>query len=185
MSVRRSPGSPSKMSAALLRRGRADVPVDAVDRRVELAADEPLRVRRLPVEHALPGRDPLERRRLLGPVGFGIGGGAVVDAQDRTSCAAARKASGGSNFRCSCEQGFDDRRTCAVEWVMSASRRRILPSGRARGKRQRPLTRVCRAVGYPTTPQPTGGRMTRYSREPPRESEPLRPSSSASPTCGA
>jgi hypothetical protein len=58
---------------------RADVPVEAVDRRVDLAADEPLRVRWLPVEHALPGDDPLERGGLLGPVALEIGVGASVD----------------------------------------------------------------------------------------------------------
>ena len=40
----------------------ADVAVDAVDAGVERAADEPLRVRRLPVEHLRPRRRPLELR---------------------------------------------------------------------------------------------------------------------------
>ena len=40
-----SPGSPSKMIAALFSRGGAEVPVEAVLRDVELAADEPLGVR--------------------------------------------------------------------------------------------------------------------------------------------
>src|SRR3982751_5916163 len=58
----------------------ADVAVEAVDRRVDLATDEPLRVRRLPVEHALVRRHPFELGRLVGPVGLRVGGGALVDA---------------------------------------------------------------------------------------------------------
>ena len=43
------------MSAALFRARSADVAVDAVDAGVERAADEPLRVRRIPLEHAVHG----------------------------------------------------------------------------------------------------------------------------------
>src|ERR1039458_6574390 len=51
----------------LVSRGAASVTVDAVRRDVELAADEPLGVRRFPVEHLLPGRDPLDSARHPGP----------------------------------------------------------------------------------------------------------------------
>src|SRR5881275_2347293 len=49
---------------------------------------------------------------------------------------------------------------------MSTSSPSILPSGRARGKRQPPLTRVRRAVAYPSRPQPSGGRMTGTAASP-------------------
>src|SRR5206468_12777592 len=42
-----------------------DVPVDAVVRRVELAADEPLRVRQVPLAH---GRERLEPRDAFSPL---------------------------------------------------------------------------------------------------------------------
>ena len=45
----------------------AHVAVDAVDAGVERAADEPLRVRRLPLEHLRPGREPLELARRSRP----------------------------------------------------------------------------------------------------------------------
>ena len=43
------------------------VPVEAVGRYVELAVDEPARVRRLPIEHLAPGGHPFERAGLLLP----------------------------------------------------------------------------------------------------------------------
>ena len=58
--VRRSPGSPFPDDRGLVAAPAADVPIQAVHARVEGAADEPLRVRRLPVEHLRPRRDPLE-----------------------------------------------------------------------------------------------------------------------------
>ena len=45
----------------------ADVPVQAVDAGVQLAADEPLRVRRLPVEHLGPRRASTRARRQTSP----------------------------------------------------------------------------------------------------------------------
>ena len=65
--MRLSPGSPSQMSAALLRRARADVAVEAVGADVELAADEPFRMRRVPLEHLRPRLDPLELARRSRP----------------------------------------------------------------------------------------------------------------------
>src|SRR3954462_10856840 len=49
---------------------------------------------------------------------------------------------------------------------MSASSRSILFGGHARGKRQRPLTAVRRAIGYPSPPQPSGGRRTGTAASP-------------------
>ena len=57
----------------------ADVTVDAVDAGVELAAHEPLRVGRRPLEHRVPRPHPLEFLREAGPEGLGIGGRARVD----------------------------------------------------------------------------------------------------------
>ena len=69
------------MIAALLRRGAAHVAVEAVDAGVDRAADEPLGVRRLPVEHACPtGRDHSSSRGEAGPERFGIALGFGVDA---------------------------------------------------------------------------------------------------------
>ena len=45
----------------------ARVAIDAVDARVQRAADEPLRMRRLPVEHLRPRREPLQLRGESGP----------------------------------------------------------------------------------------------------------------------
>src|SRR5262245_40992139 len=42
---------------------RPDVAIEAIGADVEPPADEPLRVRRLPVEHFRPGLDPLELGR--------------------------------------------------------------------------------------------------------------------------
>src|SRR5690606_4255345 len=48
--------------------GPADVPVDAVVRDVDRPAVEPARPRRTPVEHRVPGGEPVEGARLLRPV---------------------------------------------------------------------------------------------------------------------
>ena len=65
MIVRRSPsGSPSQWYATFDAVARLDVTVDAVEADVELAAQVPLRVRRLPVEELgerLEPGDPLAR----------------------------------------------------------------------------------------------------------------------------
>ena len=55
------------------------VAVDAVDRRVQLAADEPLRVRRLPLEHCVPRLRPLQLAREPRPERFGVGRGARIN----------------------------------------------------------------------------------------------------------
>jgi hypothetical protein len=56
-----------------------DVPVHAVVRRVQLAADEPLGERRLvPVQDAVPGLRPGQPLRRLGPVGLAVGRGLGV-----------------------------------------------------------------------------------------------------------
>src|SRR5689334_8199925 len=54
------------------------VTVEAIHRRIELSTDEPLRMRRFPVEHLVPFFYPLELTRLLRPVSFGIASGLVV-----------------------------------------------------------------------------------------------------------
>ena len=78
MRTRRSPGSPSQMIAALLRSGPREVPVEAVGGDVELAAHEPLGVRRCPVEHPVPRSDPLQRAGLLRPEAFAVAGAGLV-----------------------------------------------------------------------------------------------------------
>ena len=65
--MRRSPGSPSQMIAALLRRGAAHVAIDAVHARVQLAADEPLRVRRLSSRARCPTAASIRARRRSAP----------------------------------------------------------------------------------------------------------------------
>jgi hypothetical protein len=57
----------------------AHVPIDAVDAGVERPAEEPLGVRRLPLEHLRPRREPLELLGKRRPEGFGIALGASVD----------------------------------------------------------------------------------------------------------
>ena len=52
--------------------GTRDVPIEAVDRRVQLAADEPPGERRLPVEHPIPGTRPFELVGKAGPERFRI-----------------------------------------------------------------------------------------------------------------
>src|SRR5205823_14276351 len=58
----------------------AHVPVETVDTNVERAAHEPLRERKLPLQHGGPRLDPFEQPGLLGPETFEVGGGARVDA---------------------------------------------------------------------------------------------------------
>ena len=55
-----------------------DVPVDAVVGDVQLAADEPLGERRLPVEHLVPLLVPVQPVGLLGPERLAVGVGAGV-----------------------------------------------------------------------------------------------------------
>ena len=76
--MRVSPGSPSQMRAALLRR-RPHVPIETVDADVELAADEPLRVRWLPIEDLVPRLDPLELTRHARPKCLRVFFGFLVD----------------------------------------------------------------------------------------------------------
>jgi hypothetical protein len=63
----------------LVAAGGADVAIETVRADVELAADEPFGVRRLPVEDPGPRLDPLELSGEAGPERFGIGGRARVD----------------------------------------------------------------------------------------------------------
>ena len=58
----------------------AHVTVEAVDAGVQLAADEPLRVRRLPVEHGRPRTRPLELAGQARPECFGISRRLRIDA---------------------------------------------------------------------------------------------------------
>src|SRR5262249_26622223 len=55
------------------------VPVDAIDRDVQLAADEPLRLRRLPVEDLLPRPVPVELLREALPEADVVPLGLAVD----------------------------------------------------------------------------------------------------------
>ena len=74
-----SPGSPSQWIATWSPWPAAHVPVDAVDRGVETAADEPPRERRArPVEDLLPRLVPLQLGGLLRPEGRPVGRGPVV-----------------------------------------------------------------------------------------------------------
>jgi hypothetical protein len=60
---------------------RGHVAIHAVDRGVQLAPDEPLGERDLPVQHVGPRLGPLERPGLLLPPGSGIGIGLLIDAR--------------------------------------------------------------------------------------------------------
>ena len=101
------------MIAALLRRGAAHVAVDAVDAGVERAADEPLRVRRLPVEHLRPRREPLELRAKPAQKRFGVALGARVDLRVAARWPAPRNAGG-------------RRETCGLPGAGRRSRRAVL-----------------------------------------------------------
>jgi hypothetical protein len=48
------------------------MPVEAIHRRVELAAEEPLGVRGLPFEHAIPRPAPFELLRPVRPISFRV-----------------------------------------------------------------------------------------------------------------
>jgi hypothetical protein len=56
-----------------------EVTVETVVRGVERAADEPLRVRRIPLQHAVPGAVPVQPFGPPGPERFGVGGRLVPD----------------------------------------------------------------------------------------------------------
>ncbi len=55
------------MSAVLSRRGPSTMTVDAVVAEVELAADEPFCPGQIPLEHLVPGLEPVQFLRGLGP----------------------------------------------------------------------------------------------------------------------
>ncbi len=59
---------------------RADVAVETVDADVELAAHEPLGLRRFPREHLAPGLEPLQARRPRGPEALRVARCLAVDA---------------------------------------------------------------------------------------------------------
>ena len=65
----------------------SDVTIDAIDARVERAADEPFRMRRLPLEHLRPLREPLQLVGEACPERLGIALGARVDALHRARLA--------------------------------------------------------------------------------------------------
>ena len=79
--MRVSPGSPSQMIAALLRVRAVQMAVEAVVRDVGRAAAEPLRERRVPLEHALGRREPVQRARLLRPEALRVVDAAAVQRQ--------------------------------------------------------------------------------------------------------
>ncbi len=83
---------------------RANVAVEAVGADVELAADEPLRVRRLPVEDLRPGLHPLELGGERRPERLGIGGRARVDARVVTRARSRASSAGGGKTRVFVEQ---------------------------------------------------------------------------------
>src|SRR4030095_4780947 len=57
----------------------SDVPIDAVDARIQGATDEPLRVRRVPVEDLRPLRKPVELLGEASPERLRVAIGASVD----------------------------------------------------------------------------------------------------------
>src|SRR5438477_11734942 len=59
------------------------VTIQTIHRSIELSPDEPLRVRRFPVENFVPFSNPLELSGLLRPVSFGIASGLVVKLRRR------------------------------------------------------------------------------------------------------
>src|SRR5258706_1942769 len=59
------------------------VTVQTIHRSIELPTDEPLRVRRFPIEDFVPFSNPLELTGLLRPVSFGIPSGLVVKLRRR------------------------------------------------------------------------------------------------------
>ena len=105
MSVRCSPGSPSQMMAALLRRHVGEMPVETVVGDVELAADEPLGVRRLPLQDRVPLPEPVQLG--LGqprPEGFGSSEASRLSASSSSRdlmCARSENSGGGGKTRSS------------------------------------------------------------------------------------
>ena len=131
MSVRRSPGSPSQMIAALLRRG----PRTWRSRQLTLALSLPptnhFACGGCPLEHRVPRPHPLELLREAGPEGLGIGGRARVDlgvvrrARRRGTAAAAGSA------RSSLQERVDARGTSGRRCVAACGRSRRLALLRA------------------------------------------------------
>ena len=72
----------------------ADVTVDAIDAGVDRPADEPFRMRRLPVEHPIPAFCPFELARKPRPEGFGIALGFCVNRVVGNMGAGAKRRSG-------------------------------------------------------------------------------------------
>ena len=128
----------------------ANVPIDAVDAGVERAADEPLRVRRLPLEHARPRREPLELLGEAGPEGLRIALGAGVDVLV-AHVACARNDADGANVRSSWSRSaisggafgsaIGDQDTCGGSWHCGGSGGgsavRRAPAGRRCGRTPR------------------------------------------------
>ena len=128
--------------------GPGEMTIEAVGRRVERAADEPLGVGQLPVEHLPPRGDPVEAPRLLRPEALAIGGG-VIQRPARVRLA-------GKGRRRS-ESAQSRRAACRVWSVIAAYR--LARSGR-RAARLRPCRSVsaarssgpCRAASPPIAP---------------------------------
>ena len=143
--MRRSPGSPSQMIAALLRRAVAHVAVEAVDAGVELAADEPLRVRRLPVEHLRPRlRSTRARRRSAAQNASGSRSARVVDAGVGDAALRARQSVGRRKARAlrAAERRSRDGRLSAMLALTrrrERGRRRLALGGGWRRRRRRRL----------------------------------------------
>src|SRR5262249_59446292 len=58
---------------------RARVPVEAIRAGVQLPTDEPLRVRRLPLQHLAPRTNPVQLAREGGPESLRVASSLVVD----------------------------------------------------------------------------------------------------------
>ena len=118
------------MIAALLRRAPAHVAVEAVDAGVQLAADEPFRVRRLPVEHACPTGATIRARRRTSPRTLQDRVRPRHRSFRRVTCAGRRNAGGGGNVRSSLRRSAYSAVFC---WSAHGRKDSVPSPGRWRG----------------------------------------------------
>src|SRR5262249_19646399 len=121
-----------------------EVTIETVVGDVQRAADEPLRERRLPVEHALPARAPAQLSGHVGPESFWIVERAAV--QRVVGCTARNARSGG------------ERRRRSEHALLTQHR---LDGGRPGGVAHR----ARRVVGDPWGAQATSGRGQESARD--------------------
>ena len=105
------------------------VAIEAVHRDVQLASDEPLRVRRLPVEHLVPAARPLQLIREFRPERFRIAIGLRVDLFVPNAGLAAERRwrgescdfrGGGRRTRQTCRCGRSSRESCREGYLNRA-----------------------------------------------------------------